>query len=369
MNWRSTLKTATVKSSTNSSLLISCAALMAQPTGISTYLSGILPPLNSLSPTLLSWQDHPGFQVKSVANNMNAQYGFRGHLRRLLWTQFQLPNLYRQLKATLLFSPIPEAPVYSNCRSIVMVHDLIPLRFGRAKSPLTAYFRYGVPQVLKQAEHIICNSTATAKDITAFFNISAHKITPIPLAYDADRFFDRNLPTANYFLYVGRQDPYKNLHRLIAAFTAVSDDVELWIAGSIDPRYTPALQAQAEQLQIENRVKFLSYVTAEQLPILIGQAIALVFPSLWEGFGLPVLEAMACGTPVVTSNLSSLPEVAGDAAMLIDPYSVEAMTEAMKVMLESNVRSNLRLASLARASQFSWLKTGTATGKVLQQYL
>ncbi|MBD2088798.1 glycosyltransferase family 4 protein [Microcoleus sp. FACHB-1515] len=341
---------------------------MAEPTGISTYLSGILPHLKSLSPVLLSWQEHPGFQVEPVPNNMNAQYGFRGHVRRLIWTQFQLPKLYQQRKANLLFSPIPEAPVYSNCRSIVMVHDLIPLRFGRAKSPLTAYFRYGVPQVLNQAEHIICNSIATAQDLEDFFKISANKITPILLAYDADRFFDRNLPTANYFLYVGRQDPYKNLQRLIAGFAAVSGEAELWIAGAIDPRYAPALQAQAEQLQIANRVKFLRYVTAEQLPILIGQAIALVFPSLWEGFGLPILEAMACGTPVITSNLASLPEVAGDAAILIDPYQVQEISEAMQMMLKSEVRSNLRAAGLARSRLFSWEKTGKETAAILEKF-
>jgi len=349
------------------SLLISCAVLSPQPTGISTYLSGVLPHLRSLSPTLLSAQPHSPFAIESIPGNLSAAHGSGGHARRLLWTQFQLPVIYRRLKANLLFSPLPEAPLYSDCRSIVMAHDLIPLRFGRARSPLTTYFRYWLPQVLKQAEHIVCNSTATAQDLADFFGIAANKITPILLAYDADRFFDRHLPTRNYFLYVGRHDPYKNLHRLIKAFAAISGEQELRIAGPIDRRYTPDLKAQVEHLELGDRVKFLDYVTSEQLPILMAEAIALVLPSLWEGFGLPVLEAMACGTPVITSTLSSLPEVAGNAAILVNPYRVEELTDAMKIML-SGARSNLRAASLARASQFSWAKTGSETAKLIQKF-
>ncbi len=108
----------------------------------------------------------------------------------------------------------------------------------------------------------------------------------------------------------------------------------------------------------------------DQLPIIINQAIALVFPTLWEGFGLPVLEAMACGTPVITSNLSSLPEVAGDAAILVNPYNTQEITEAMQaVATDSTLRSRLSTLGINRASQFSWAKTGQATVEVLQRYL
>ncbi|NET33111.1 MAG: glycosyltransferase family 4 protein, partial [Cyanothece sp. SIO1E1] len=107
-----------------------------------------------------------------------------------------------------------------------------------------------------------------------------------------------------------------------------------------------------------------------QLPRLINQAIALLLPSLWEGFGFPVLDAMACGTPVITANLSSLPEVTGNAALLVDPYSVDEISAAMSTVAhDGQVRSHLRQAGLTRASQFSWAKTGQATVEVLQQYL
>lgn len=302
--------------------------------------------------------------------NLNPDYGTKGHLRRLLWTQLQLPQIYKQLRASLLFSPVPEAPL-ANCRYIVTVHDLIPLRFPKPFSPLTNYQRYYIPQVLAKATHILCNSTATAQDITHYFHIRASKITPILLAHDANHFRFLNLPRSNYFLYIGRHDPYKNLHRIIAAFAALPYcDYELWLAGATDPRYTPTLKADIDRLGITAQVKFLDYVPYNQLPTVINNAIALVFPSLWEGFGLPVLEAMACGTPVITSNISSLPEVAGDAALLVNPYNTGEITAAMQAIVsDSKLRSHLSMHGLARASQFSWTKTGLATVEVLSRFL
>jgi glycosyltransferase involved in cell wall biosynthesis len=298
-----------------------------------------------------------------------------------VWTQLQLPRIYKQLRTAqgsaalasrLLFSPVPEAPLFSNCRYIVTVHDLIPLRFPKPFSPLTNYCRYYIPQVLAQAQHILCNSAATAQDIIHYFHIPASKITPILLAHDANHFRFLNLPKSNYFLYIGRHDPYKNLRRIIAAFAALPNcrDYELWLAGATDPRYTPILKADIERLGISAHVKFLDYVPYSQLPTLINQAIALVFPSLWEGFGLPVLEAMACGTPVITSNLSSLPEVAGDAALLVNPYNTGEIIAAMQtIATNSRLRSHLSTLGLARASQFSWTKTGLATVEVLSRFL
>lgn len=341
-----------------------------KPTGISTYATNLIPHLQKLQPTLLTSQKIADRDCYLIPENLTPEYGSKGHLRRLLWTQRQLPKISQQKNSPLLFSPVPEAPLFTNCRYVVTVHDLIPLRFAKL-SPLTAYSRYYIPLVLKSAQHILCNSTATAKDITYFFGIEPRKITPILLAHDRHNFRFLNLPTANYFLYIGRQDPYKNLQRLITAFAAMPNyhKYELWLAGTPDPRYTPLLQALIDKLAITNYVKFLDYVTYSQLPLIISSAIALVFPSLWEGFGFPVLEAMACGTPVITSNLSSLPEVAGEAAILVDPYSTVEISQAMaKIASSHEVRSHLSTMGLMRAKEFSWDKTGRATVEVLSRY-
>ncbi len=352
-------------------LLINLSFLIPEPTGLATYANQLYPHLRSLDPTLLISQAIPEYSCYRIPANLTPEQGAKGHLRRLVWTEFQVPKIYRDLKAKLLFSPIPEAPLFAECRYVVTVHDLIPLRFPKRFSRLTAYFRYYIPKVLAGADHVICNSTATARDVRNFFEIPAEKITPTLLAYDAEQFQFLDLPTSNYFLYIGRHDPYKNLHRLVSAFASLNEpDYELWLAGPSDRHYTPALMAHIEQLGLTEQVKWLGYVPKDKLPVVIGQAIALVFPSLWEGFGLPVLEAMACGTPVITSNRSSLPEVAGDAALLIDPFNVGEMMDAMQSLIRKpSLRSRLQAKSLARASEFSWAKTAQETTEILQKYL
>ena len=358
-------------------LLINLSVLFDKPTGIANYGLNIARHLHSLKPILLTARQLPDFQCYAIPDNMTPAQGSKGHLRRLLWTQWQLPKIYHHLQSNLIYSPLPEAPLYSKCRYVVMCHDLIPLRFPRP-SPLTNYFRFVVPQVLKQAQHIICNSEATATDIIRYYGIDARKITPILLAYDADRFYPHSkdnldiVPDLPYFLYIGRHDPYKNLAGSIAAFAKIKQnyDYYLYIVGSTDPRFTPALKQQVSELNIADRVKFLDYISDRELPILLSNAMALVLPTFWEGFGLPVLEAMACGTPVITSNLASLPEVTGDAAILVNPYNTAEITTAMTEIARNQVlRSHLSKLSLARAKLFSWQKTAEQTEAVLQQFI
>ena len=358
-------------------LLINLSFILKKSTGTTTYALNLVNYLYSLQPKLITTSPLAQHDCYLISDDKTSEQGLKGHFNRLVWTQFQLPKIYRELKSQLIFSPISEAPLWSQCRSIVMVHDFIPLRFPKRFSPLTPYHRYYVPQVLKQSEHLICNSQSTAQDIVKFCNIPANKITPILLAYDANHFrpiIEKDSQSRSlypYFLYIGRHDPYKNISRVISAFANLkSSEYQLWLSGPSDKRYTPALKQQAQELGVADRVKFLDYVPYEDLPRIIGEAIALVFPSLWEGFGLPVLEAMACGTPVITSNLSSLPEVAGDAAILIDPYRVEEITDAMQAIAnDAGLRSHLSQLGLQRASLFSWEKTGKATVEVLQRFM
>ncbi|MGB5768740.1 MAG: glycosyltransferase family 1 protein, partial [Crocosphaera sp.] len=187
---------------------------------------------------------------------------------------------------------------------------------------------------------------------------------PLDLQKDA-----ANIP---YFLYLGRHDPHKNVNRIVEAFANLNNNknYQLWLAGPTDKRYTPKLIEQAQALGVEKQLKILDYVEYEQLPILLNQALALVFPSLWEGFGFPVLEAMGCGTPVITSNISSLPEVAGEAALLIDPYNVQEITSAMEnIATDNGLRSQLKILGLQQAKKFSWQTTGEQTLGILQDFL
>jgi len=273
----------------------------------------------------------------------------------------------KKLRGNLLFSPIPELPLGSRIPAVVTLHDFIPLRFSKARSPLYQYYRHYIPRVLKQAKQIICVSESTANDAMKFCAVSAAKLTVIPQGYDDRNFRFLDLPTQNYVLYLGRLNPYKNLRRAIQAFAKVPNhqDFEFWVAGPPDSRYTPQIEGLAWDLGV--RLRVLNYVPYKELPVLINHAIALLFPSQWEGFGLPILEAMACGTPVITSNLSSMPEVAGDAAILIDPMNGDAMTSAIeRVMTDALLRQQLRDRGLKRASEFSWDKTAMQTKALLE---
>lgn len=353
-------------------ILINLSFAPLKPTGWLTYSINLLPHLQPLDINVVSPFAMDNIKVYPSPTDITTECGIKGHFKRLMWVQFNLPKFYHRLKSQLLFSPIPEIPLFSSCSSVVTIHDLIPLRFPKEFSAAQIFYcRQYLPAVINQAEHIICNSVSTANDIQSFLGVSAKEMTVTSLAIDKDNFRFLGLPKKNYFLYYGRHNSYKNLNTLITAFAALPNkDYELWLAGPTDARYTPPLQAQVQELGITHRVKFLDYVPYSELPIIINGAIALVFPSLWEGFGFPVLEAMACGTPVITSNLSSLPEVAGDAAILINPYNTAEITDAMQQLAtDAELRSQLSIKGIARANQFSWEKTGQATVEVLSRFL
>lgn len=358
-------------------MLVNLAYLLNKPTGTTTYALNLVPSLQELNPLFLATPACGLKDYYAVPANLTAEFGMAGHVRRLLWTQFRLPTLCqknrkKQQASDLLFSPITEAPVGTSCRFVVTVHDLTPLRFPTISRSLNWLYRYYVPQVLQAAEHIICDSQATADDIIQFYGLSAQKITPILLAHDAQNFRPLNIEQQNYFLVLGRHAPYKNVAAAISAFHKLpkNNEFELWIAGPFDQRYTPKLTSQVNALHLADRVKFLNYIPYTELPQLLSQSLALIFPSLWEGFGLPALEAMACGTPVIASNLASIPEVTSDAAMLINPYKSDELTQAMiEIAKDPQLRQQLSQTGIKRSQKFSWDKTGKATVTLLRNYL
>lgn len=353
-------------------VLINLAYCLDKPTGTTTYALNLLPYLQALDPLCLSPSTlsiPPDLRRYPVPTGMTAAQGLKGHLKRLAWTQGRLPQIYRVQGGKLLFCPIPEAPLGAALRTVVTVHDLIPLRFFRPLAPLRLYCQRVLPRVLAEAEHILCNSVTTANDLMQLLQVPADRITVIPLAYNADQFRWLQLPESNYFLCLGRCAPYKNWSRVIAAFAQLPSrtDYELWLVGPSDRRYQPHLQAQIQTLGLEAQIKWIDFLPPETLPQVLNQALALVFPSLWEGFGLPILEAMACGAPVITSNISAMPEVARTAAILVDPYDVGAIAEAMAQIGQTvQLRQQLRQAGFDQITQFSWQQTGEATRQVLE---
>jgi glycosyltransferase involved in cell wall biosynthesis len=207
--------------------------------------------------------------------------------------------------------------------------------------------------------------------IVVVYNAIDEHFRVTPSEEDVARVRERYQLDHQFVLYVGNIKPHKNLVRLIEAFAELRrtgfDEVKLLIIGDQISKL-PALRRAVHSHKLHKHVRFLGYVSDQTLGILYRLASAFVFPSLYEGFGLPPLEAMASGTPVVTSNVSSLPEVAGDAAVLVDPYDVDSIVDGMRrVLTDPVLAADLRRKGIERAREFSWERSVEKTRQVYQE--
>ena len=343
-------------------LLLNYRPVLRQPTGIGVYANAVLPALQDLPHILIPGGDEGTAQQR---------------LKRLAWSQFQLPRLAKRHGASVIFTPAPEG--YLGPQSIpqvVMVHDLRPISHPE-RSLQSLYFRSWVPPLLRSCRHVLTNSQFTAREIQRCTGLPDSRITVTPLGYDQQMFQPGPCPQDSkerpYLLHVGQQYPHKNLRRLISAFAQVAPahpELQLVLAGKPHPKETPVLQAMVRELGLRGRVEFRSYVRYAALPDLYRGALAFVYPSLWEGFGLPILEAMACGIPVITSRGSGTEEVAGDAALLVDPLSTDELATALGDLVgQSRLRHRLNQKALSNLHGFSWRKTAAATVLVVKAIL
>jgi glycosyltransferase involved in cell wall biosynthesis len=296
-----------------------------------------------------------------------------------------LTHLTAQQMATLLWLRPGLHPV------VVTVHDIVPYLTRRQRG-MQAYGSIWerwldalATRALARADALIAVSAYTRETVVQALGYPAERVWIVSEGVDHALFHPRKVPPdfdaqygldpcGRYLLYVGSENPRKNLPFLLRAFARlrqVLPDVRLIRVGAV--QYLPqarALQEQIERLGLSNVVLHYPSVSDEDLALFYNRASLFVFPSLYEGFGLPPLEAMACGTPVVCSNAASLPEVVGDAAIMVDPYDVEGLAEAMyRVLTDAGLREKLRAKGLERARQFTWERTARETVAVYQEVL
>lgn len=270
-------------------------------------------------------------------------------------------------------------PLRKHVRSLLTVHDLSFVRAPETATPgLRAYLNAVVPRSILRSDHVLADSEATRQDIISLYRTPPDKVSVLysgvdsrfrPVTDDKTLQSLRNrhaMADSPYILSVGTIQPRKNYPRLIEAFRQLDDpDLQLVIAGGKGWLDHP-LYELVKSSGLEDRVRFLGFVADEDLPALYSGARVCAFPSLYEGFGLPVLEAMSCATPVVTSAVSSLPEVAGDAAQLVDPYDVTGLAAALhRVLTDAEERDRMIARGLARARLFTW---ETAAVQLKEQY-
>lgn len=312
---------------------------------------------------------------------------FRPPVRNIFWHQVRLPSLARQQGLQVLHIPSYRRMLWRKpCRLIATIHDLAPFRVpGKYDWKRMLYGKVVAKRLAFRQDRVIAISHNTAEDIGRFFGLPGGRVQVVYNGIDHRRFYpgDRQALGASYrqkkglnapfFLYTARlEHPGKNHLRLISAFeefkAATHSHWQLLFAGS-DWHGAEVIHQAIKQSRFGKDVRPLGYVPDEELPDLYRAADVFVYPSLYEGFGMPPLEAMACACPVIASSAGSLQEVVGDAAAIVNPEDIHTIArELYRLAMDATERNRLRAAGLNRASQFDWSRTAAETTRVYEGF-
>ncbi|MCM8800411.1 MAG: glycosyltransferase family 4 protein [Candidatus Omnitrophica bacterium] len=339
----------------------------AKPTGIARYLINFL---NSRVVNESGWE-FILFCNQKTQTPIEASYIKKVSIPEYitpLWDQVQLPAYLKKHNVDIFLTPYYKAPLLCKARLVLIINDLIPFRFkGYQNLKNFLYFKGLLKIAIKKADVIVTISEYSKNDIVKVFKISPDKIRVIMLGVDERRFYkmdnlDKKVLSKygideSFILYTGNFRPHKNVKTLIEAYYRLpgnlKDKFKLVLVGRKD-RDQQNLIRLVGNLGLKDKVIFTGYVNDEELGFIYNSASIFVFPSLYEGFGLPVLEAMACGLPVIAFNVSALSEVVGDSGILLNSYSSEALRRAMEeVLSDEELRKDLIQRALNRARQFS----------------
>jgi glycosyltransferase involved in cell wall biosynthesis len=358
------------------SIAVNAALVGDRPTGLATCVLNIVAALERLGERLIVFTSRPGLfkaeraDIRAAPAALGLERGAKGHILRLAWTQTVFRARLRATGADVVLNCVPEGVFASPVPQVTVVHDVIPLRYPKEYPRQQPYFRHYVPRVLRRSRAIVASSESTSRDLAQFYGRLPKAIRVIPMGHDPERFSPGPPPTnPAYALYVGNVMPHKNLIRLLEAFAVTKHPSRrLVICGSGRPPHVQALRERIAALEIGSLVDWHSYVSDAELVRLYRGARMLLLPSLYEGFGLTALEAMACGTPVIAGNRSSLPELVGAAALLVDPTDPDAIANAMGQLFgDDRLTAELSARGLARARLFPWERTATALRTVLRE--
>jgi glycosyltransferase involved in cell wall biosynthesis len=285
-----------------------------------------------------------------------------------IWDQILLPLNVAREKIDVFLAPYLKVPFFLSTNMVLIIFDTIPLLFPEDFGVLKRlYFKLMCGLAAKRATSIITISENSRDDIVKFFKLPSEKINVVPLGVEG-RFMSPEVRTEEvrkkyslpqkFILYVGNLSPHKNIQGLIEAYGTLPfklrGQYKLVLVSSKCDKYFPFVDKISKEMQLTRDLMFTDFIEDKDLPAVYHMSTLFVFPSFYEGFGLPPLEAMACGCPVVSSNTSSIPEVLGSAALFFNPYNVEEMAAVIRRMLEDeNLRNMYRSKGLERASLFS----------------
>ncbi|CUO42697.1 glycosyltransferase family 4 protein [Clostridium disporicum] len=359
-------------------LYINGTMLDERPTGLGVYIKNIVLELKkkNIKFKLFCPIEIEGVEVIKTTEKVKTSYKKKGGLYRFLWTQFLMP--FKVNKNDIVYHPFQYLSLLTRAKQIITIHDFIPLYYPNVAKHQYYYYKFIMPLLLKKADKIICISENTKNDIIKFYNIDNNKIIRIYNGYDEELFNTKNIDEnilekynldKEYFISVGAGYSHKNIETALLAFKNILKDnnCDYVIVGK-ESEYIKKLKEKVEELGIHNNVKFVGYVADKDLPTLYNKAIAFIYPTLYEGFGLPILEAMACETLVLTSDNSSLPEVYGKSAIDFNALDVEGIEKAMRISINRrDIREEYIVLSKKQLEKFNWEKTAGDIIKVFNE--
>lgn len=312
---------------------------------------------------------------------------FHDVIYRMIWNCIPIPYSVffgKNADVTIFFNFI--VPPGVNGKKIAVIHDMAYISCPETvRAKTRKVLKSSMPKACKRADKIITISEFSKSEILRYLPVEESKIEVVPWGVDFEKFHNhyendrieqiikKYFIPREYILYLGTLEPRKNLERLIRAYSMLNEknsDIPALVLAGQKGWYYDQIFSTVEELHLEKKVIFLGYVPDEDVPLLLCGAKMFVFPSLYEGFGLPPLEAMACGTPVVTSNVASLPEVTGDAAVLIDPMRVEEIAKGIDVLLTNEqLRRKLVDAGLERVQEYTWEKAAENIANICRKLI
>ena len=356
-------------------ILVNASILDENPTGLGIYTKNVVKKLKEKDSNIrvLSAVHIEGVDCEMITKYVKPNYKIRGGIIRFLWTQCILP--FKASKNEIIYHPFQYLSLLSKCKQVITIHDFIPLHYPSVAKHQNFYYKHIMPILLKRAYKIICISENTKKDILKFYNVEESKIEVIYNGFDKEKFNKDKVKKDvlkkynidyKYIVMVGAGYKHKNIESAIRALVELKDlDFKYVIIGK-DSDYIYDLKRLVKFLKLEDKVRFIGYVTDDELVSLYGNSHAFLYPTLYEGFGLPILEAMSCGTAVISANNSSLPEVYGDAAVSFNATDVKEIAERIKeVILNEQLREDIIKKSEKNIEKFSWDKTAEKINIVL----
>jgi glycosyltransferase involved in cell wall biosynthesis len=368
-----------LKLNSNIHIGLNGSMLDEHPTGVGVYSLNVINHLSSLyqnetdrsitvfSPTKTLLNENIKIILLSKLLK-SSQYGKVAAFTRFIWNTFYYPLQAR--KFNLLISTTTHGSFLLK-NQIITIHDLLSLRFNNISPHQRFYFKYLLPYLVSKAKLIIAVSETTKKDIVHFLKCPEDKVKVIYNGYD-EALYNNDTETIqekifkeygvqNYFLAIGPTYPHKNFELLIDAYNEFDVNIKtqfpLVIAGGKN-NYLNTLKQYVKEKNADSHIYFIGYVPASLMPALYKESYTLVCASLYEGFGFPLLEAMACGCPVITADISSMPEVCGNAALYFDPYNKQSLqVQLQNIVTDKKLYDDLKAKGLEQAKKFSWSKT------------